>query len=229
MVLYENGTKTQKPCYQPECMKPGGLEMNGCWWFALCGIGLASLAACRSSAAPPRQSEGALTSDRLQVYADFIESFSKTNFKFLSNRTFPLDLSGVDKDTACLQGLELEGTEEERKAVHLLGPEVLRGKAIRRVGAQEEGPILEQRDSETTMRGTGPGKDTSAAADPGILALSEIVFDKRHHFAVLKYVFLCGSRCNSGAILALEKVGPQWTGTTRRPCSFVLNQDNPRL
>ncbi len=26
-------------------------------------------------------------------------------------------------------------------------------------------------------------------ADPGILALSEITFDKSHHFAVLKYAF----------------------------------------
>ncbi len=202
--------------------------MNGRWRFALFGIGLVSLAACRSSAAPPRQSEGALTSERLQVYADFIESFSKTNFKSLSNRTFPLDLSGVDKYAACLQGLKLEGSEDARKTVHLLGPEVLRGKTIRRVEAQEEGPILKQRDSDTTMRRTGPGKDASATTDPGILTLSEIVFDKSHHFAVLKYVFLCGSRCNSGAILALEKVGSQWTGTTRRPCSFVLNQDNPR-
>ena len=49
-----------------------------------------------------------------------------------------------------------------------------------------------------------------------------------HHFAVLKYVFLCGSRCNSAAILVLEKVDPQWTTQNRRPCSFAMNRDNPR-
>jgi isochorismate hydrolase len=48
------------------------------------------------------------------------------------------------------------------------------------------------------------------------------------HFAALKYVFLCGSRCNSAAIRVLEKVDTQWTTQNRRPCSFAMNRDNPQ-
>ena len=195
--------------------------------FQLLVLGVASIAFYRPLTGAPK--EAPLTSEQLQVYGDFIESFSKTNVKFLSTRTFPLDLSSVGKDAACLQGLQLEGMDESPSSVHSLSPEVLRGHRIQLIGQKEESAILKQRDTDAAARGGDPIKDTSGMAkDPGILALSEIAFDKSHHFAVLKYVFLCGSHCNSGAVLVLEKVGSQWTGTTRRPCTFVVNRDNPR-
>jgi hypothetical protein len=205
------------------------MKMKRFYKFLLLGIGLASVASYRSWAGAPQPSKAPLTSEQLQVYGDFIESFRKMKFKFLSNKILPLDLSSLGKDAPCLQGLQLEGTDEPSKAVHLLGPEVLRGHSIHMVGEQEESAILKQRDADMATHGPDSTKDASGMTkDPGVLALSEIVFDKSHHFAVLKYVFLCGSRCNSGAILVLEKVGSQWTGTTRRPCSFAVNHDNPR-
>lgn len=195
--------------------------------FLLVGSGVVSLASYRPLTGASR--EVPLTSEQLQVYGDFVESFSKTNFKFLSNKTFPLDLSSVGENAACLQGLQLEGADESRSTVHSLSPEVLRGHSIHLVGEQEESAILKQRDADAAAHGGNSTKDASGMAkDPGVLALSEIAFDKSHHFAVLKYVFLCGSHCNSGAVLVLEKVGSRWTGTTRRPCSFAVNRDNPR-
>ncbi len=131
-------------------------------------------------------------------------------------------MSSVGKDSPCLQGIQLDGAAESSKSVHLLNQELLRGQPIHLVSEQEESSLLKQRDAKPETA------DTNGAKDQGILALSEIAFDKSHRFAVLKYVFLCGSHCNSGAILVLEKVGSQWTGTTRRPCSFVLNNENPR-
>jgi hypothetical protein len=163
-----------------------------------------------------------LTSEQQEVYGDFIKSFSKMGFKYLSYRTFPLQLSSVGKDSPCLQGIQLDGAAESSNPVHLLNQELLRGQPIHLVSEQEELSLLKQRDAKPETA------DTNGAKDPGILALSEIAFDKSHRFAVLKYVFLCGSHCNSGAILVMEKVGSQWTGTTRRPCSFVLNNENPR-
>lgn len=205
------------------------LKMNGFYKFLLLGIGLVSLVSYRAWAGTSQPDKPPLTSEQLQVYGDFIESFSKMNFKFLSNRTFPLDLSSVGKHAACLQGLQFEGTEESSKAVHSLGPEVLRGHSIHLIGEQEESAILKQRDAAVAAHGADSTKDASGMTkDHGVLALSEIAFDKSHHFAVLKYVFLCGSHCNSGAILVLEEVGSRWTSTTRRPCSFAVNRDNPR-
>jgi hypothetical protein len=206
-----------------------GLRMKRVYSFLLLGIGLVSLASYRSWAGASQPDKVPLTSEQLQVYGDFIESLSKTNFKSLSNRTFPLDLSSVGKDAACMQGLQLGGADESRSTVHSLSPDVLRGHPIHLISEQEESAILKQRDADAASHGGDSAKDASGMTkDPGVLALSEIAFDKSHHFAVLKYVFLCGSHCNSGAVLVLEKVGAGWTGTTRRPCSFVMNRDNPR-
>jgi hypothetical protein len=208
---------------------PATLKMKTLSRCLILAVGLASLPSYGSWAHAPERNEPALDSERLQVYGDFIDSFSKMNFKFLSNRTFPLDLSSVGKDAACLQGLQLEGAEESSKAVHSIGPEVLRGRSIHLIGEKEESAILKQRDADVAAHGADSTRDGSGMTkDPGVLALSEIAFDKSHHFAVLKYVFLCGSHCNSAAILVLEKVGSRWTSTTRRPCSFAVNRDNPR-
>jgi hypothetical protein len=165
----------------------------------------------------------------LQVYGDFIELFSKMNFKFLSSRTFPLDLTGLRQNAACLQGFRLESAGHSVETSHALGPEVLRGRSIRLVGEKEESAILKQRDADATVHGETSNLDARGMTkDPGILALSEITFDKSHRFAVLKYVFLCGSHCNAGAIIVLEKVGSHWSASTRRACSAEVNRDNPR-
>jgi len=203
--------------------------MKRVYKFLLLSIALVSLASYRSGGSTSQSSGAPLTSQRLQVYGDFIESFSKMNFKFLANKTFPLDLTIVGKDAACLQGIELEGTEESSKLIHSIGPEVLRGRSIHLIGDRQELTILKQRDAEVAAHGADSMMDASGMTkDPGVLALSEIVFDKGHRFAVLKYVFLCGSHCNSGAILVLEKVGSRWTGTTRRACNVAVNRDSPR-
>jgi hypothetical protein len=195
----------------------------------LLGLGLAIIVSCWSWSGAAQPNKAPLTLERLQVYGDFMESLTRMNFKFLSNKTFPLDLPSVPKDAACLQSLQLEVREESNKAVHSLSQEVLRGHSIHLVDQLEESAILKQRDADVTSHGVDSTKDAQdTTRDPGVLALSEIAFDKSHQFAVLKYVFLCGSHCNSGAILVLEKIGSRWTGTTRRPCSFVLNNENPR-
>jgi hypothetical protein len=192
-------------------------------------VGFAGLVSCQSFAGTPQSSKAVLTPEELQVYGDFIDSFSKTNFKFLSDKTFPLDLSGFGKDAPCLQGIQLEEANDSVNATHQLVPEVLRGHAIHFADAQEEVVILKWRDADVAAHGSESAMDTSGMTrDPGVLALSEIVFNKSHDFAILKYVFLCGSHCNSGAILALEKVGSRWSGKTRRACTFALNRDNHR-
>jgi hypothetical protein len=168
------------------------------------------------------------TVEQSQVYGDFIESLNKTHFKFLSNKTFPLDLSSIGKNVACLRGIQLERPDESRSAIHSLGLEVLRGLPVRLVDAQQELAILKERDASTAEHGLGAAEDASGMIkDPGVLALSDIAFDTNHHFAVLKYVFLCGSHCNSGSILVLEKTSSGWT-ETRRPCTFAVNRTDPR-
>jgi hypothetical protein len=178
----------------------------------------------RFEGARATQGNAAPTPDQSAVYLDFIQSLGKMNFKYVANRTFVLDMSGVEKDAACLKGLTARAPDKSTEDIHILGPQLLQNASIHFVGKDDELAILKQRDIAKAQDVT---EVHGMIKDPGILALSEIEFDSSHRFAVLKYVFLCGSKCNSGAIVVLEKVGAHWTGTTRRPCSFEVNRENP--
>src|ERR1700685_3554955 len=168
--------------------------MKGLYKFLIVGFVLAGLASYRSWA-DGRLNSPPLNSEQLEVYGEFIDSFSRMNFKFLSKKTYPLDLSSLGRDAPCLHGLQFQSATESGKAVHLLGQEVLRGHSIQLVDEQQEASILKQRDEDKpTDSNTSTSDSAGTTKDPGILALSEIVFDKSNHFAVLKYVFLCGSR-----------------------------------
>jgi len=50
--------------------------------------------------------------------------------------------------------------------------------------------------------------------------LSEIAFDAKHQFAVLKHLLVCGQHCVSGATLVMEKAEGKWTTSSRRPCAM---------
>jgi hypothetical protein len=204
--------------------------MTGLRKFLLLGSALLSLAPGRSWAGVPEFNRAPLTAERLQVYADFMNPFlDKAKFKFLANRTFPLDLSSLPKDAFCLHDLQHEGAEESSTSYHLLRPEVLRGRSIQLVDAEQESAILKQRDADVAAHGTASMMDSSGMLkDLGVLALSEIVFDKTHHFAVLKYVFLEGAHVNSSAIVVLEEVNGHWVETTARTCSAAINEENSR-
>jgi len=185
-----------------------------------------SISAFPSLAAAQSNGSSSLTPEQVQVYADFIDAFSKTAFRVLLSRTFPLRLSGVAKDAACLQGIHLEPEGRSSDRGHLLSREILRNHSIRMIDEQEESAALKQRrKGADTVSANGSG----TPKDPGILTLSEILFDTSHHFAVIKYALLCGPRCNSGAILVLEKVENRWS-LGRRPCesSVFMNATNPR-
>lgn len=192
--------------------------------YTLAGVGLLFLVFYGSSAytITSHSAQGSLTEEQQQIYGDFIESLIKTNFSFISKSTFPLRLSSLGDHPACLEGLKFDTADESSISTHDLDRQVLRrAPQIRFVGKNEQLSILQQRD-EAAHRGNGHFEK-----DPGVLALSEIKLDTDHHFAVVKYVFLCGVHCNSGAILVLEKSGSRWIGTTRRPCSFVVNSESP--
>lgn len=192
--------------------------------YILIGIGVLSLIFYRSGAhaVSSQGAQGPLATEQQKIYGDLIESLSKTKFKFLSNTTFPLELSTLGPNPACLRDLNFDNSDESSSSAHLLDRRVLRKQSqLQLVGKEKESSILRRRDE------LANGGDTRVLTDPGVLKLSEIKFDKTHHFVIIKYVFLCGLHCNSGAVLVLEKSGSRWIGSSRRPCSFLVNADNP--
>lgn len=69
-------------------------------------------------------------------------------------------------------------------------------------------------------RGIAKGKSVNDAVEAGfengLFSLSEVAFDKDHHYAVVSYKFWCGLLCGSGATLVFEKVGDEWKRTERQ-------------
>jgi hypothetical protein len=84
------------------------------------------------------------------------------------------------------------------------------------VDAEQQNAQIRKNDPSRTMAGGKPVKDAvSAAFASGLLELSEIAFDKEHHYAVMSFRFVCGGLCGHGATLVLEKVEDKWKPTKR--------------
>lgn len=185
------------------------------------------LMGCRSSA-QTKVELSTLSSEQLQVYGDFLDEFSALHFKRLANRTAPLTSDDLPEGSACIRGLSLENQSRGGKALHQFDSEISKGRDINLVDPIAQAKTLQQMDEERSAQNaqsTGKsGKSTDIiASEYGFLALSEIVFDKNHQFAVLKYMYFCGARCKQGSTLVMEKVGTSWTAKTRRPCTMIIN------
>ena len=55
------------------------------------------------------------------------------------------------------------------------------------------------------------------------LIFSEIAFNAKHTFTIVKYLLVCGEHCDSGATLVMEKADGRWTTSSRRPCAMFVN------
>jgi hypothetical protein len=199
-------------------------------------VALAFVLACNGLAGFPSKSlvpidqpnHAALSAEQLQVYSDFLEQFSNLNFQFLAEHTFYFERARVKESAPCLKGLQFSNEPLPVGTRHSLNPSVLRGRSIPIVSEQEESAILRKRDANSASSGDGSTTPHSPLAkDLGVLALSEITFDKSHNYALVRYVLLCGSHCNSGSVLVLERVGSKWK-SVRPACNVAINEENPR-
>ena len=178
------------------------------------------------SKAQTRVVETPLTSEKLKVYGDFLDAFSSLHFSRLANQTAPFLPADLPQGSACAQGIDLEDQSNARGPLHRFGPEITKGRELFLVDPSEQAKLLQTTEvalkRDTTKENTAKLAET-LASDYGFVALSEIIFDKSHHFAVLKYLYFCGSHCKHGGTLVMEKVGSSWTAKTRRPCTMIVN------
>ena len=49
----------------------------------------------------------------------------------------------------------------------------------------------------------------------GLFSMSEIAFDKGHHYGVVSYAFWCGVMCGNGSTIVFEKVNGEWKNANR--------------
>lgn len=164
----------------------------------------------------PVKSTIPLSADEIAVYKAVLRTYSgdKDASLNVSAKTYPLDPSasttGFDRPE-CLNGVQLDNLPTVSHSYHQLPPEVLPSKAMRIVDPKTQERIVHSNDPSNTIRKGEPVKEAvEAAFTTGLFSVSEIAFDKEHHFAAVRYSFWCGSLCGHGSTLIFEKVNGEW-------------------
>jgi len=181
---------------------------------------LAVLASACGAQTNRAYSTSPLTEEQLGVYRGFLNKFSALQIRNLSRITLPLDFNGFPEGRPCLTGIELENPAEALKTAHAFGPEITSGRALNLVDPVEQTKLLKQRDTISANQQT---RAAQSGNDLNFLVFSEIAFDTKHKFAVVKYLLVCGEHCDSGATLVMEKIDGRWTTSSRRPCATFVN------
>jgi hypothetical protein len=132
------------------------------------------------------------------------------HIKNLASVTVPFDFKGFPEGRPCLKGITLESPLEALAATHAFGPEIGIGRDLKLVDSHEQINLFRKRDA----------RDKN---DLDFLIFSEIAFDTKHQFAVLKYILVSGEHSDSGATLVLEKVNGQWTPRRGLACALFVN------
>lgn len=154
----------------------------------------------------PVASRSPLTEEQLSVYRGFLDKFSSLHFRNLANSTVPFDFAGFPEGRPCLRGIGLENISTALRPTHIFGSEITKGLDLRLVDPLEQGKVLQQRDALSSNQKEKVSEDGQRAnSGSNYLVLSEIAFDTKHQFAVLKYLLVCGQHCVSGATLVMEK------------------------
>jgi hypothetical protein len=171
----------------------------------------------------PVLSRSPFSEEQLSVYRGFLDMLSVLHSRNLSTVSIPFDFTGFPETRPCLNGIELENVSEAQRTTHTFGPEIMKGRDLKFVDRQEQIKLLKQRDASPTVpkeKLTAESKQTGSELN--FLVLSEIVFDKKHQFAVVKYLLICGEHCASGTVRFMEKVDGKWVASSRPACAGLI-------
>lgn len=192
--------------------------------FSVLVIFVALLLTCNaatSKSQKPVKSTIPLSADEIAIYRAVLRTYSAgkdLNLK-VADTTYPLDpnasTTGFDQPE-CLRGVELDNLSRASSSYHELPADVLPSKAMRLVDAKRQAKIVHSNDPSNTIRKGKPvGDAVKAAFSAGLFSMSEIAFDKGHHFAAVRYTFWCGSLCAHGRTLVFENVNGEWQNANR--------------
>jgi hypothetical protein len=183
-------------------------------------IVLSVLALPCSAQTKPVYNSSPLTEEQLSVYRGFLDKFGALHIKNLSKITLPLDFDGFPEGRPCLKGIELENPSGALKTAHAFGSEITKGRELNLVDPLEQTKLLKQRNTASANQQKPAGRSEN---DLNFLVFSEIAFDTKHEFAVVKYHLVCGEHCDTGETLVMEKVDGRWATGSRRPCAMFVN------
>jgi hypothetical protein len=168
-----------------------------------------------------------LSADEIAIYKAVLRTYSgdKDINLNVAAATYPLDpnasTTGLDQPE-CLKDIELENLTTASNSYHELPGDVLPSKAMRLVDPKKQARIVHSNDPSNTIRKGEPVKGAvEAAFSTGLFSMSEIAFDKGHHFAVVRYSFWCGSLCGHGRTLAFENANGEWRNANRNCGNWI--------
>jgi hypothetical protein len=122
----------------------------------------------------------------------------------------------------CLQGIQLENLSAVSHSFHELTPDVLAGTNARLVDPKKHAKTAHANDPDKTIReGKSVEDAVRNAFAAGLFSLSEIAFDKDHHYAAVSYSFWCGSLCGHGSTMVFEKINGVWRNANRNCGGWV--------
>jgi hypothetical protein len=160
-----------------------------------------------------------LTADQVEVYARFLEQYGPTlksltgqdpHFINLANTTEPLELADdLNKNSGCFGEIDFENLAEARKRVHLLESTIASSSDIKLVDSAQQAAIRS-----ALRNGTAATADNQTF-ETNLLIMSEIVIDKTHRFAAMRFSFSCGNLCGQGGVLIFEKIDQRWRSSNR--------------
>lgn len=192
--------------------------------FSVSVIFAALLVTCHavtSKGQKPVKSTIPLSADEIAIYKAVLRTYSgdKDISLNVAVTAYPLDpnasTTGFDRPE-CLRGVELEKLSSTSNSYHELPADVLPSKTMRLVDPKRQAKIVHSNDPSNTIRKGEPVKDAVLAAfATGLFSMSEIAFDKGHHFAAVTYSFWCGSLCGHGRTLVFENMNGEWRDANR--------------
>ena len=165
-----------------------------------------------------------LTAEQIYVYravlAEYVQSDPTASLN-IANRTEPLGSGGFldDNDDKCIA--HFKGPRPTKLlTVHQLSGEVPLSPKMILVDPDRQSALVKQNDPQQLIHRVIDGHEAfsekkldesvTQAFATGLFTFSEIVFDKRHKYALVQYSFWCGSLCGSGELLVLKNRSGKW-------------------
>lgn len=182
-------------------------------------FGFAKQALAQSEDRKPVLSKDGLTAEQVAVYRTFLRFYAKGSDRvlYVADTTEWLGVSDIKEDADCSRSfgqIEFDEPKGSGPTIHRLDSSLAIAGHIALVDSASQSEKVRQNDPSKTMHeGKTVDRGVSDAFTSALLTLSEIVFDKSHHKALMSFSFSCGKLCGSTAIVMLREVDRRWKVT----------------
>lgn len=188
----------------------------------LLSVSLAAAGRAQDGKAKPEVSKLPLTTEQILVYRAVVNDYVKEAQGSLniSSKTEPAELTEDSPDNACAKEIGFKPETRSVRAIHRLDKAFGVNRRFVVVDPDQQARKVEENDPQKLVKRTIEGEEkvsNQELDDPvkqgfgtALFSLTEIIFDKTHHYALVAYSFWCGSLCGNGSTMILKKTGKGW-------------------